>query len=95
MRYYFVPETLGFSSDILISGLNNLNLSYLLVLSTIESGVLENINVNACFLQFTLTGYLQRFNLNHYFADFQLKSADTTLFSGDVTSYPVGFFSIF
>jgi len=28
--------------------------SYILVLSAIESGVLENINVNAFFLQFTL-----------------------------------------
>ena len=38
---------------------------------------------------FNLPLYLHRFNLNHYFADFRLKSADTTLVSCDVTWYPV------
>jgi len=58
--------------------------SYIVVLSIIESGVLENIKVNAFFLQLTLIS-TYRFSLNRYFADFQLKSADTTLVSGDVT----------
>ena len=48
-----------------------------------ELDVHENINVNA-FAQFTII-YPHRFSLNHYFSDFQLKSADTTLVYGDVT----------
>jgi hypothetical protein len=51
--------------------------------SAIESGVLENVKVDAFFVYFSF--YLHELCANRYRTDFQLKSVDTTLVFGDVT----------
>lgn len=51
--------------------------------SAVESGVLENIKVDASFVHFPF--YLHEIYISRHITDFQLKSADTTLVSGDVT----------
>ena len=58
-------------------------LSHMLGRSAIESGVLENIKVDAFFVHFRF--YLHELCASRNSTDFQLKSADTTLVSGDVT----------
>jgi hypothetical protein len=83
-----VPDSLGFSSAILISGWTNCPTCW--VCSAIWSGVLENIEVDAYFVHFPF--YLYELCGSRYCTDFQLKSTDTTLVSGDVTWYLVGLF---
>ena len=51
--------------------------------TSIESGVLENIKVDAFLIHFLL--YLTELWGSRFSTDFQLKSAHTTLVSGGVT----------
>ena len=58
-------------------------LSHILGRSAIASGDLENIKVDAFSVHFHF--YLHELCASRNSTDFQLKSADTTLVSGDVT----------
>ena len=49
----------------------------------VETSALENIKVDAFFVHFPL--HLLELCASRYSTDFQLKSADTALVSGDVT----------
>ena len=58
-------------------------LSHMLGLSAIEAAVLENIKVDAYCVHFRF--YLHELCGSRHCTDFQLKSDNTTLVSGDVT----------